>query len=43
MHEILNHRKPREKAQLAYKNELAKLDLGIHFRPVKETLNNYST
>ena len=43
IHEMLNHREPREKAEMVYKNDLAKLDLGIHFRPVKETLNSYST
>lgn len=41
IHEMLNRRKPREKAQLIYQNDLARKDLKIHFRPVRETLNNY--
>ncbi|NDP26943.1 MAG: NAD-dependent epimerase/dehydratase family protein [Flavobacterium sp.] len=39
---MLNHQEPKEKASIIYKNDLAQNDLGIHFRPVKETLNNYS-
>ncbi len=39
---MLNHQEPKQKASLIYKNDLAKTDLGIQFRPVKETLNNYS-
>ncbi len=39
---MLNHREPKEKASIIYKNDLATTDLGIQFRPVKETLNNYS-
>lgn len=39
---MLNHQEPKEKASIIYKNDLAKKDLGIQFRPVKETLNNYS-
>lgn len=39
---MLNHQEPKQKAILIYKNDLAKTDLGIQFRPVKETLNNYS-
>jgi dihydroflavonol-4-reductase len=42
MHLMLNHQEPKENAQIVYKNDLAKKDLGIQFRPVKETLNNYS-
>lgn len=38
---MLNHNEPKEKAQIVYKNNLAKTDLGVKFRPVKETLNNY--
>ena len=39
---MLNHQEPKEKASIVYKNDLAKKDLGIQFRPAKETLNNYS-
>ena len=39
---MLNRQEPKEKASIVYKNDLAKKDLGIQFRPVKETLNNYS-
>ncbi len=39
---MLNHQEPKEKASIFYKNDLAKKDLGIQFRSVKETLNNYS-
>lgn len=39
---MLNHKEPKEKAQIVYKNNLAKNDLGVDFRPVKETLNSYS-
>lgn len=42
IHEMLNGREPNAKAQTIYKNDLAKRDLGISFRPVKETLNSYS-
>lgn len=42
IHEMLNHREPKEKAQVVYKNNLAKTDLGVQFRPIKETLHNYS-
>lgn len=42
IHEMLNHREPKEKAQIVYKNDLAKTDLDIQFRPVKETLFTYS-
>lgn len=41
IHEMLNKREPKENAQIIYKNNLAKTDLGVQFRPVKETLNNY--
>lgn len=40
IHEMLNHREPKAKAQIIYKNDLAKNDLGVQFRPVKETLNS---
>ena len=39
---MLNHQVPSEKPIIIYKNDLATADLGIQFRPVKETLNNYS-
>lgn len=42
IHEMLNHREPKEKPQIVYKNDLAKMELGVQFRPVKETLNRYS-
>lgn len=40
IHAMLNNKEPKEKAAIIYKNDLAKTDLGIGFRPVKETLNN---
>jgi len=39
---MLNHQEPKEKAQIVYKNNLAKTDLRIDFRPVNETLNSYT-
>lgn len=39
---MLNHQEPKEKPIIIYKNNLATADLGIQFRPVKETLNNYN-
>ena len=42
MSAMLNHQEPKEKASIIYKNDLSKKDLKIQFRPVKETLNNYS-
>ena len=39
---MLNHQEPKEKASIIYKNDLAKKDLGIQFKSIKETLNNYS-
>jgi nucleoside-diphosphate-sugar epimerase len=41
--QMLNRKEPKEKAQIIYKNNLAKNDLGMQFRPVKETLNSYSS
>jgi nucleoside-diphosphate-sugar epimerase len=41
MSAMLNHQEPKEKPSVIYKNDLAKKDLGIHFRAVKETLNNF--
>ncbi|TDN86378.1 hypothetical protein DET49_11538 [Salegentibacter sp. 24] len=43
IHLMLNKKEPKEKAKIVYKNDLAKTDLGIQFRPVKETLHNYSS
>lgn len=42
IHEMLNHREPKEKAVVVYKNNLAKTELGVQFRPVMETLGSYS-
>lgn len=42
MNAMLNNQEPKEKASIVYKNDLAKRDLGIQFRPIKETLNDYS-
>ncbi len=42
IHLMLNNQEPKEKASTIYKNDVAKNDLGIEFRPVKETLNNFS-
>ncbi|SKB62253.1 hypothetical protein SAMN05660776_2177 [Salegentibacter holothuriorum] len=42
IHQMLNHREPQEKAKVIYKNDLAKMDLEIQFKPVKETLRSYS-
>ncbi|WP_026450419.1 NAD-dependent epimerase/dehydratase family protein [Aequorivita capsosiphonis] len=39
---MLNHESPKNKPQIIYKNDLAMNDLGMKFRPVQETLNNYS-
>lgn len=39
---MLNKEEPKGKASIVYKNDLAKADLGIRFRPVKETLYSYS-
>ncbi|MBZ9728651.1 NAD-dependent epimerase/dehydratase family protein [Salegentibacter sp. JZCK2] len=43
IHQMLNHLEPKEKALIVYKNDLARMDLGIQFRPVRETLSNYSS
>jgi hypothetical protein len=40
MHAMLNGLPPKEEAAVIYKNDLVKNDLGMGFRPVKETLNN---
>ena len=39
---MLNHQTPKNNANIVYQNTLAVNDLGIKFRPVQETLNNYS-
>ena len=39
---MLNNQTPKNNASIIYKNELAQKDLGMKFRPVRETLNNYS-
>lgn len=39
---MLNHQEPKNQSKIIYQNRLAAQDLGIHFKPVKETLNNYS-
>lgn len=41
VHLMLNHKEPEEQASIVYKNDLAKKDLGMQFKSVKETLNNY--
>lgn len=42
MHQMLNGNPPKGKGVIRYKNDLAKRDLNIDFRPVFETLKNYS-
>ncbi|XMO86987.1 NAD-dependent epimerase/dehydratase family protein [Algibacter sp. AS12] len=42
MNAMLNNKKPKEKPSIIYKNDLAKRDLAIHFKPIIETLKNYS-
>ncbi|MGM1055708.1 MAG: NAD-dependent epimerase/dehydratase family protein [Bacteroidota bacterium] len=42
IHEMLNHREPIEKAKFIYKNDLAKSELSMNFKPVMRTLNTYS-
>ena len=39
---MLNHKEPKSKGNIIYKNQLARHDLGVKFRPVQETLNSYS-
>tara|TARA_R100000005_G_scaffold65876_1_gene34452 strand:- start:14740 stop:15678 length:939 start_codon:yes stop_codon:yes gene_type:complete len=39
---MLNHQAPKKNANVVYQNTLAMNDLGMKFRPVQETLNNYS-
>lgn len=40
---MLNRQDPQNQPVVVYKNNLAAVDLGMPFRPVKETLNYYST
>ena len=40
--QMLNHQAPKDKAKVVYENALAMTDFGMKFRPVQETLNNYS-
>lgn len=42
IHEMLNQREPKEKAEVIYKNGLAEKDLQMKFKPVKQTLASYS-
>lgn len=42
MSRMLNELEPKEKGLIVYKNDLAKRELGIQFRPAKETLSTYS-
>jgi hypothetical protein len=42
MHAMLNNKQPQEKPLNIYKNNLAKTDLGLEFKPIKITLNQYS-
>lgn len=39
---MLNQKEPKEKGASVYKNDRAKRELGIQFRPAKETLYTYS-
>lgn len=39
---MLNHNSPKNNGFIIYSNGLAQRELGIKFRPVQETLNNYS-
>lgn len=39
---MLNHKEPENKASIVYENALAINDLKMKFRPVQETLNNFS-
>ena len=39
---MLNHQEPKNQSKIIYQNQMAAHDLGLVFRPVKETLNNYS-
>tara|TARA_R110000868_G_scaffold78261_3_gene223469 strand:- start:1321 stop:2259 length:939 start_codon:yes stop_codon:yes gene_type:complete len=39
---MLNQKEPKEKGAIIYKNDLAKKELNMNFKPVKYCLNNYS-
>lgn len=39
---MLNHQEPKNQSKIIYQNQKAARDLGLAFRPIKETLNNYS-
>ena len=39
---MLNRQGPKNKAKVIYENTMAANDLGMKFKPVRETLNNYS-
>lgn len=39
---MLNQQQPEENATIVYKNDLAKKDLNMDFKPVKECLNHFS-
>jgi nucleoside-diphosphate-sugar epimerase len=39
---MLNHKSPKNKGIIVYGNKMSTTDLGMKFRPVEETLNNYS-
>ncbi|MDP2686023.1 MAG: NAD-dependent epimerase/dehydratase family protein [Aequorivita sp.] len=39
---MLNHKSPKNNGSIIYSNGLSQRELGIKFRPVQETLNNYS-
>lgn len=41
VHLMLNQKEPKSRPQMIYKNDLAKKELRMMFRPVKETLNNF--
>lgn len=41
MNLMLNQQEPKEKGTIVYKNDLAKKDLNMDFKPVKECLNNF--
>jgi hypothetical protein len=38
---MLNQQEPEEKSVIVYKNDLAKKDLNMNFKPMKECLNNF--
>ncbi|MFY0714834.1 NAD-dependent epimerase/dehydratase family protein [Seonamhaeicola sp. NFXS20] len=42
MHKMLNHKPAKNHPQIIYKNDLIKTDLGIYFKPAKDSLNSFS-